>query len=123
MLLQGLASCVVPFVFAHCGVMSVGGGKSLPLIGTVFGVMLNRLFPTWLLVALLVVVLTYSAYRAFVNTWKLWKKEQQLIHGVILHFAFMKENRCPTCLCISLTCCTSSLRRRNGKNSCGEYAQ
>ena len=37
------------------------------LIGTIFGVMMNHMFPDWLILVLLVSLLSYITYKTFVK--------------------------------------------------------
>lgn len=45
------------------------------LLGTVVGVLLNLMFPEWLIVVLMVFVLTYTGYKTIMKGWNAMKKE------------------------------------------------
>eukprot|EP00698_Gefionella_okellyi_P016489 TRINITY_DN471_c0_g1_i5.p1 TRINITY_DN471_c0_g1~~TRINITY_DN471_c0_g1_i5.p1 ORF type:complete len:445 (+),score=35.08 TRINITY_DN471_c0_g1_i5:77-1411(+) len=47
------------------------------LAGTVLGVLLNRIFPDWLVTILLFILLSYLAYKAFVKGRDLYRKENR----------------------------------------------
>jgi hypothetical protein len=45
------------------------------LVGTIFGVLLNKIFPFWLITGLLVLLLLFSTYKTVQKGRKLWRKE------------------------------------------------
>ena len=47
----------------------------LMLVGTVFGVLLNTMFPDWLVLVILVLVLGITVYRTIGKGLKTWRKE------------------------------------------------
>ncbi|ETV72616.1 hypothetical protein, variant [Aphanomyces astaci] len=51
------------------------------LVGSIFGVMFNRLFPSWLILILLITLLGYTAYRTLQKGKKLYGKEQLALHS------------------------------------------
>lgn len=52
--------------------------QPLSLAGTIVGVILNIIFPSWLLLMLLVLVLFITLWRTLIKGWKLWKQEKRL---------------------------------------------
>jgi hypothetical protein len=63
--------------------------QPLSLGGTLVGVILNIMFPNWLLLLLLVVVLVISLERTVVKGIKMWKEEKRA--SMILDFDFKSE--------------------------------
>ncbi|KAG1693444.1 hypothetical protein DVH05_023527 [Phytophthora capsici] len=56
----------------------VGLMEPTTLVGTVFGVMLNHIFPNWLILVLLVTLLTFITYKTVLNGIKIQDKESKL---------------------------------------------
>jgi len=52
--------------------------QPLSLFGTIVGVMLNIIFPSWLLLLLLVIVLFITMQRTIVIGYRMWKQEKRL---------------------------------------------
>ncbi|OQS04047.1 hypothetical protein THRCLA_03676 [Thraustotheca clavata] len=57
--------------YALCGMM-----EPATLIGTIFGVLANKAFPSWLILILLITLLSYISYKTTLKGNKLWAKEQ-----------------------------------------------
>jgi len=57
--------------------------QPLSLGGTMIGVIFNRLFPSWLLLALLISMLLFTFNRTAKKGYQLWKKESQTHHSNI----------------------------------------
>jgi len=57
--------------------------EPLSLVGTVVGVILNTMFPDWLLLILLIILLLLSLERTLVNGIKLWKQEKSSEYTII----------------------------------------
>ncbi|KAG4054930.1 hypothetical protein PC123_g9967 [Phytophthora cactorum] len=56
----------------------VGLMEPTTLVGTVFGVMLNHIFPNWLILVLLVTLLSFITYKTFLKGKKIQEKESKL---------------------------------------------
>ncbi|ETW03730.1 hypothetical protein, variant 1 [Aphanomyces invadans] len=50
------------------------------LVGSIFGVMFNRIFPSWLILILLITLLSYTSYRTLQKGYKVFGKEQLALH-------------------------------------------